>query len=62
MAYVRKMSRKSEEIVNFRVKSRGKDKSPTLFPIVTSMQNHYDSSVLRETRTVGGSITLERMQ
>ena len=53
MAYVRKMSRRSEEIVNCWIKKQGKRQKSTLFSVATSMQNRYDSSVLRETHTVG---------
>jgi hypothetical protein len=46
MAYVRKMSCKSEEIVNFRRKSRRKDKNEIqCMHGETGMQNRYDNSV-----------------
>jgi hypothetical protein len=47
MAYVRKMSCKSEEIVNFRRKSRRKGKNEIqCMHEGASMQNRYDNSVL----------------
>jgi hypothetical protein len=47
MAYVRKMSCKSEEIVNFRRKSRRKDKNEIqCMHGGTSMQNLYDKIIL----------------
>jgi hypothetical protein len=54
MAYVRKMSCKSEEIVNFRRKSRRKDKNEIqCMHGGTGMQNVYDKVLLEESGLLG---------